>query len=98
VHADTIPNVKQMDKIQLLPSGAVFDCRTTAAMGEAYDKACQSMQDWGQPEIIKETIAKRIIEVAQRGESDPDKICELALKSLGFSEPGSGDSSGDPRD
>jgi molybdopterin-biosynthesis enzyme MoeA-like protein len=75
-----------MDKMQLPSSGAVFDCRMTAAMGEAYDKACRSMQDWGQPEIMKKTIAKRIIEVAQRGESDPDQICDQALKSLGFSE------------
>jgi len=75
-----------MDKVQLPSSGAVFDCRTTAAMGEAYDKACQSTHDWGQPEIIKETIAKRIIEVAQNGECDPDQLCERALKSLGFSE------------
>ena len=93
MHADTIPTVKQMDKVQLMSSGAVFNCRTTAAMGEAYDKACQSMQDWGQPEIIKETIAKRIIEIAQQGESDPDQICELALKSLGFSEAQVGHSS-----
>jgi len=62
---------------------------------EAYDRARQSMQDWGQPEIINETVAKRIIEVAQQGESDPDQICELALKSLGFSEIYIGDSSDD---
>jgi hypothetical protein len=83
--AARIPSAKQMDKVQLLSSSA-FDCRTTAAMGEAYDKACQSMKDWGQPEIIKEIIAKRIIEVAQNGECDPVQLCELALKSLGFSE------------
>ena len=74
MHADTIPNVKQMDKVQLLSSGAVFDCRTTAAMGEAYDKACESMQDWGQPEIIKETIAKRIIEVRNGASLTPIKF------------------------
>jgi hypothetical protein len=75
-----------MDNAQLLSSGAVFDCRTTTAMGKAYDKACQSMSDWGQPEIIKEIIARRIIEVAQKGECDPEQLCELALRSLGFGE------------
>jgi hypothetical protein len=79
-----------MNKIQFLSSGA-FDCRTTAAMGAAYDRACQSMQDWGQPEIMKETIAKRIVEVAQRGVSDPGQICDQALKSLGFSEAQAGE-------
>jgi hypothetical protein len=64
----------------------VFDFKATAAMGEAYDKACQSMHDWGQPEIIKEAIARRIIEMARKGECDADRLCERALKSLGSSE------------
>jgi hypothetical protein len=71
---------------QLLSSGAVFDCRTAAAMSEAYDKACHAMRDWSQPEIIKEIIAKRIIGLAWRGERDPDRLCERALKFLGYSE------------
>jgi hypothetical protein len=44
------------------------------------------MDDWGQPDIIKEIIAKRIIEVAGKGERDPGQLCERALNSLGFSE------------
>jgi hypothetical protein len=63
-----------------------FDPEATAALTAAYRKACQSMHDWGQPDIIKETIAKRILEIASRGEPDPDELCERALKSLGFSE------------
>jgi hypothetical protein len=63
-----------------------FDHEATAAMAEAYDTACQSMDDWGQPDIIKEIIAKRIIEVAGKGERDPGQLCERALNSLGFSE------------
>jgi hypothetical protein len=55
-------------------------------MAEAYDKACRSMHDWGQPVIIGEIIAKRIIQFAAAGERDPDELCERALKSLGFSE------------
>jgi hypothetical protein len=44
------------------------------------------MHDWGQPDNIKETIAKRIVKLAGRGERDPDQLCEQALKSLGFNE------------
>jgi hypothetical protein len=65
---------------------AGFDSEATAAMAEAYDKACQSMHDWGQPVIIGEIIARRIIQLAAEGERDPDELCERALKSLGFSE------------
>ena len=65
---------------------AGFDTETTAAMAEAYDKACRSMHDWGQPVIIGETIAKRIVQLAADGERDPDELCERALKSLGFCE------------
>ena len=65
---------------------AAFDDETTTAMSEAFEKACLSMQDWGQPDKIKETIAKRIVKLAGRGERDPDQLCEQALKSLGFNE------------
>jgi hypothetical protein len=37
--------------------------------------------DWGQPIIIREIIAKRIIQFAARGEQDPDQLCEQALRS-----------------
>jgi hypothetical protein len=65
---------------------AEFDPEATAAMMEAYDKACRSMHDWGQPVVMREIIAKRIIQLAARGEQDPDQLCEQALRSLGFSE------------
>jgi hypothetical protein len=63
-----------------------FDPEATAAMTAAYGKACQSMHDWEQPEILKDIIAKRIIDVAADGERDPDMICERALRLLGFCE------------
>jgi hypothetical protein len=63
-----------------------FDPDETAVMTAAYGKACQSMHDWEQPEILKDIIAKRILDIVAHGELDPDKICELALRSLGFCE------------
>jgi hypothetical protein len=44
------------------------------------------LHDWGQPDVITGTVAKRIIEAAEMGERDPDQLCERALKALGFSE------------
>ena len=65
---------------------AAFDYETTAAISEACEKASQSMHDWGQPDTITEIIAKRIIELASKGQRNPDQLCEQALKSFGFSE------------
>jgi hypothetical protein len=53
----------------------------TRAMGAAFDKACRSLP--GQPDIVKEVIAKRIIDLARAGDSDPDHLCDVALKLLG---------------
>jgi hypothetical protein len=65
---------------------AAFDYQANAAITEACEKASQSLQDWGQPETINEIIAKRIIKLASKGERDPDRLCEQALKSFGFGE------------
>ena len=34
---------------------------------DAYDKASRSLRDNGQPDIVKEVIARRIISLAQKG-------------------------------
>jgi hypothetical protein len=71
----------------LLPffPSAAFDHNATRAMGKAFDRACHSLHDIGQPDVVREIIAKRIIEVARDGERDPDELCVRAVKALGFS-------------
>jgi hypothetical protein len=71
----------------LLPffPSAAFDHNATRAMGKAFDRACHSLHDIGQPDLVREIIAKRIVEVARDGERDPDELCVRALKALGFS-------------
>jgi hypothetical protein len=66
---------------------AVFDANATCAMGEAFDRACYTLHDLGQPDLIREIIARRIIEVACDGERDPNELCAQALKALGLSIP-----------
>jgi len=46
---------------------------------DAYDKACALLDDGGQPDIVNEIIAKKIIALAAQGERDPDKLCKGAL-------------------
>jgi hypothetical protein len=43
-----------------------------------------SLHDNGQPDLVRQIIAKRIIEVARKGERDPDELCARALRALGF--------------
>jgi hypothetical protein len=64
--------------------GKAFDPQLTHAMGEAYDAARQALHDKGQPELVQEIIAKRIIEIASTGERDPIKLCDRALAALGI--------------
>ena len=46
-------------------AGAVFDDRATQIMGEAFDTACKDLHDTGQPPIVYEVIAVRIINAAR---------------------------------
>ena len=52
-----------------------FDPETVKVLCDAYDKASKSLHDNGQPDIVKEVIARRIISLAQKGERDPDRLC-----------------------
>ena len=49
---------------------------------DAYDSASKSLHDNGQPNIVKEVIARRIISLAEKGEHDPDRLCARALAAL----------------
>jgi hypothetical protein len=64
--------------------GVFFGPDAVRAMGAAFDKTCQSLHDAGQPDVVKEVIAKRIISLARDGERDPDRLCDETLKALGF--------------
>jgi hypothetical protein len=64
--------------------GAAFDYDAIRAMGEAFDRACHCLYDLGQPALVRDIVARRIIEVARAGERDPDELCACALQELGF--------------
>lgn len=61
-----------------------FDPEAITAMGDAYDRACAKLHDRGQPEVVREVIAKRIIKAAKEGERDPERLCGIALRAFGF--------------
>jgi hypothetical protein len=64
-------------------AGAVFEDRVTQIMGEAFDDACKELHDTGQPPIVYEVIAKRIIDAAKDGERDLVRLRNAGLAALG---------------
>lgn len=64
-----------------------FSPEIAKIMGEAYDRATRSLHDRGQPVVVQEIIAKRIVDLANFGERDPQKIASMALESLGIITP-----------
>ena len=63
--------------------GTAFEPEVVKALCDAYDRALRSLYDSGQPDLVNEIIAKRIISLAQQGERDPGKLCSGALSALG---------------
>ena len=61
-----------------------FDDEATRLMGEAFDAACKGLHDTGQPALVREIIAKRIIEAAKKGERDPVRLRDAGLAALGY--------------
>ena len=61
-----------------------FDDEATRIMGEAFDAAYVGLQDTGQPALVREIIAKRIVEAATKGERDPARLRKAGLAALGY--------------
>src|SRR6266481_6358991 len=67
--------------------GSVFDDHATKAMGEAFEAACKDLDEAGQPSVVYEAVAKRIIEIAKSGERDPNQLRDRALTTFGHKRP-----------
>ena len=59
-----------------------FDDAATLAMGEAFDRACKSLQNFGS--AVPAIIANVIIQAAKNGERDPARLYEQVLKTFGI--------------
>ena len=62
---------------------SAFDAEATQAMGNAYDIACRSLHPKGRLPVIQGLLAKKIVQAAQRGERDSERIAVIALGNLG---------------
>jgi hypothetical protein len=61
---------------------SVFEPETTQAMGIAFERACIELRLTDQGDPVSKLIADRIIELAKRGERNPDKLCAQAVRAL----------------
>ena len=66
--------------LQFIRNKSDFDDEATRLMGEAFDAACKGLRDTGQPIVVREVIAKRIIKAAR----DPARLRSAGLAALGY--------------
>ncbi|MBO0754377.1 MAG: hypothetical protein J2P54_00830 [Bradyrhizobiaceae bacterium] len=59
-----------------------FMPETTAAMGEAFEAACDGLQVANQSNGLRALIATRIIAAARRGETDPVRLRMEAVAGI----------------
>jgi hypothetical protein len=65
----------------------VFEPEATAAMGKAFDAACEELHCTSQPEVVRELIATLVIAAASRGELDPVRLRMVALAGFAICRP-----------
>lgn len=65
---------------------SVFDPDAILALTTAYDRAVARLHVTSQPDFDRETIAKRILAVAGKGERNADRLCRSALAALGIAD------------
>jgi hypothetical protein len=63
-----------------LRSSGAFGPEAVAEMGEVLEAAFEELRDTGEPEVVRERIADRIIAAARLGERDPARLLEAALR------------------
>jgi hypothetical protein len=71
-----------MSSINPLFQTLSFDPEDVIAVNKAYDLACQTLQNIGQLEVDREIIARGILQAAEGGERDANKLCERAIHGL----------------
>jgi hypothetical protein len=68
---------------RLLSKNTAFDLDAIKAMTTAYDHLCVALHLVDRDDPLMESVAKKIIELAQRGERDAIALVQLVLKDLG---------------
>jgi hypothetical protein len=64
------------------PKEGAFGPEATAAMGEAFDAACNELCAVGELQMVCKLLAQRIIAAARKGDLDPVHLQSAALNGL----------------
>jgi hypothetical protein len=59
-----------------------FEPEVVEAMCIAYRMACDALQLKDQVDAMTDVVAKMIFDLAEAGETDPDRLCAVALRRL----------------
>ena len=64
--------------LPFMPRG-IFEDADIKAPGDAFDGACETLYDTGQPDVVHEVMARPIIAVARKGERGCGVLRQAAL-------------------
>ncbi len=67
-------------------TGQAFEPEVVRAMSVAFDDVCRSLKLRPRSDPAAEVVAKKIIELAQRGVRDPDALSARVLQELHLGE------------
>lgn len=65
-----------------LRSRGAFGPEAIVEMSETLDAAFEKLQRTGEPDMVRELVAIRIIAAARLGERDPARLLQAALRRL----------------
>lgn len=76
------PGKGRMASILSFVAEGAFDDATLRVMSLAFDAASKELHDDGQPLIVQEVMALRIIAAVRRGERNVTRLRDIALAAL----------------
>jgi len=68
-----------------LLQNSAFDPEHCRALGAAFETCLTQLGLVDRSDPLALVVAKKMIELGQRGVRDPDRLCELACKEIGIS-------------
>jgi hypothetical protein len=60
-----------------------FEPEAVICMARAYESALLALRLTDRQDLLTEIVAKKIIEIAETGERDPDRLRDRALEEIG---------------
>jgi hypothetical protein len=68
--------------------GGAFEPKHIEAMGQAFEAVCSGLELTNRDDPLRDLVARKVIECAQRGEHDPERLARVVLSALQKLPPG----------